>query len=324
MQRNQYRLIINTISQTIHYLDHHHHLSQDDRDEIKNQTLLKLTPQLKKILLFEPLHRQNFVRKTTRSVFWDYLKDMSIDLTQYRLKKRIKSILVGMDEANCRFIKPDNDSPWFKEEKYLNHEISPEEKQKELEILMRRWQSLSVESEKNTFNDTKLIELITFIFHQVDFGISVNEIYSTLASITNIEVLTKASLDAESSDGNGGNFSLLGIIPVDHIPAKDFRIEELSFYQTYAEEFLNTRVSTEQSRIYYFRFAANLSFKEIQENYGINIKTAESRLSLKPNKKGFLWRLVQYVRQLELSMEECQKFFFILNRKIEESFSNTK
>ena len=56
----------------------------------------------------------------------------------------------------------------------------------------------------------------------------------------------------------------------------------------------------------------------------INIKTAESRLSIKPDKKGFLWRLAQFIKNLELTIEESRNFLDFLDRKIGELYSNNK
>ena len=326
MDRSLYARITKIISQTIRFLDRRDRLSPDDLDEIKNQTLLKLTPQLKKILDFEPLHLQNFIRKTTRSVFWDYLKDMSLDLSQFRLKKRIKSILASMEDAKSQFKRPDNDSPWFKDEQDLLNGITPQEKQRQLELLLEKWQNDSPPGEKSSLPDERLSELVGLVIHQAGFGVSVNEIYSLLAGTVNIEDLTQTSLDSSAVDRDGETtLPLLDLIRGEDVPTVESRMdEELVWFENYAEEFLNKRVSPEQTRVYYLRFTANLGYKEIEQTYGINIKTAESRLSLKPDKKGFLWRLVQYIRQLELTLDECRTFFFILDRKIGERYSNTR
>jgi hypothetical protein len=325
MERNEYTSLTKTISQTISFLNHSQNLDKDDIDDIKNQTLLKLTPQLKKILNFEPLHLGNFVRKTTKSVFWDYLKSTSADLTGYRIKKRIKNILQNMENTSCQFKRPDNDTPWYTDEDQINREISPKEKQIKLENIIREWKTNSSSQDKLQTSDEGLANLTKLILHQVDFGISVNDIFSSLLSTGHIEEILQPPLEITGPDANDeSTVNIPGVTMIKDVPCSDVRVDERVYYENYAEEFLQNHVSEEQTWVYYLRFVANLDYKEIEKKYRINIKTAESRLSIKPDKKGFLWRLAQFIKNLELTIEESRNFLDFLDRKIGELYSNNK
>jgi hypothetical protein len=325
MERNEYTSLTKTISQTISFLNHSQNLDKDDIDDIKNQTLLKLTPQLKKILNFEPLHLGNFVRKTTKSVFWDYLKSTSADLTGYRIKKRIKNILQNMENTSCQFKRPDNDTPWYTDEDQINREISPKEKQIKLENIIREWKTNSSSQDKLQTADEGLANLTKLILHQVDFGISVNDIFSSLLSTGHIEEILQPPLEITGPDANDeSSVNIPGVTMIKDVPCSDVRVDERVYYENYAEEFLQNHVSEEQTWVYYLRFVANLDYKEIEKKFHINIKTAESRLSIKPDKKGFLWRLAQFIKNLELTIEESRNFLDFLDRKIGELYSNNK
>jgi len=325
MERNEYALVTKTISQTISFLNHSQNLDKDDIDDIKNQTLLKLTPQLKKILNFEPLHLGNFIRKTTKSVFWDYLKSTSTDLTGYRIKKRIKNILQNLEDTTCQFKRPDNDTPWYTDEDQINREIPPGEKQIKLENIIRGWEMNTSSQEKPHTSDEGLTNLIKLILHQVDFGISVNDIFFSLSSTGHIDEIIQPPVEITGPDANDestGNKP--GVTMINEVPCRDVRVDERVYYENYAEEFLQNHVSGEQTRVYYLRFVANMEYKEIEKKYRINIKTAESRLSIKPDKKGFLWRLTQFIKNLGLTIEESRNFLDFLDRKIGELYSNNK
>jgi len=325
MEPGEYALITKTISQTIGFLNRSRNLDKDDIDDIKNQTLLKLTPQLKKILNFEPLHLANFVRKTTRSVFWDYLKSTSTDLTGYRIKKRIKNILQNQEDTKCQFKRPDNDTPWYKNEDQINWDITTREKHIELEKIIREWKMSSSLPEKPHTPDEGLKNLIERILNYVNFGTSVNDIYFALYFTGHIEEIIQPLLDITGPDANDENIANIpGAIMIDEIPCSDFRVYQQSYYENYVEEFLQNHVKPEQTRVYYLRFVANLEYKEIEKKYRINIKTAESRLSIKPDKKGFLWRLVQFIKDLDLTIPEARDFLDFLDRKIGELYSNNK
>lgn len=325
MERNEYTSITKTISQTISFLNHSQNLDKDDIDDIKNQTLLKLTPQLKKILKFEPLHLGNFVRKTTKSVFWDYLKSTSTDLTGYRIKKRIKNILRNLEDTKCQFKRPDNDTPWYIDEDRINSEIPPQEKQIELENIIREWKTNSLSQDKPYTSDEDLTNLIKLILQQVHFGISVNDIFSSLSSAGDIEGIIQPSFEITGPDTNDeSTVNITGVTMTSEVPCSDIKLDERVYYENYAEEFLQNHVNSEQTRVYFLKFVANLGYKEIEKKYHINIKTAESRLSIKPDKKGFLWRLVQFIKSLELTIEEARNFLDFLDRKIGELYSNNK
>jgi hypothetical protein len=317
MEQNEYASLTKTISQTINFLNRSQNLDKDDIDDIKNQTLLKLTPQLKKILNFEPLHLGNFVRKTTKSVFWDYLKSTSTDLTGYRIKKRIKNILQNLENTSCQFKRPDNDTPWYTNQDQVNREIPRGEKQIKLENIIREWKANSSSRDKPQTADDGLVNLIKLILHQVDFGISVNDIFSSLLSTGQIEEILQPLLEITDPDANDENsVNIPGITMIRDVPYSDVRVDERVYYENYAGEFLQNHVSAEQTQVYYLRFVANMEYKEIEKKYRINIKTAESRLSIKPDKKGFLWRLAQFIKNLELTIEESRNFldFLIINR----------
>jgi hypothetical protein len=325
MERNEYASITKTISQTINFLNHSKNLDKDDIDDIKNQTLLKLTPQLKKILNFEPLHLGNFVRKTTKSVFWDYLKSTSTDLTGYRIKKRIKNILQNLEDTTCQFKRPDNDTPWYRNEDRINRDITIREKQIELENIIREWKKNSSSQDKPHISDESLTNLIKLILHQVNFGTSVNDIYFSLYFSGDIEKILPPPLKINGLDTDDEiTLNQTGVTMTNEVPCSDIRVDEWMYYENYAEEFLKNHVSGEQTRIYYLRFVANLGYKEIEKEYHINIKTAESRLSIKPDKKGFLWRLAQFIKNLELTIEGARNFLDFLDRKIGELYSNNK
>jgi hypothetical protein len=325
MEQNEYASIIKTINQTISFINHSQNLDKDDIDDIKNQTLLKLTPQLKKILNFEPLHLGNFIRKTTKNVFWDYLKSTSTDLTGYRIKKRIKNILQNREDTACQFKRPDNDTPWYTDEDRINREISPGEKQIELENIIREWAMNSSSQDNPHTSDEGLTNLIKLILYQVNFGISVNDIYFSLSSSGHIEEIIQPPLEITSPDSNDENtVNIPGVTMINEVPCRDVRVDERVYYENYAEEFLQNHVTGEQTRVYYLRFVVNLGYKEIEKKYRINIKTAESRLSIKPDKKGFLWRLAQFIKDLELTIEESRNFLDFLDRKIGELYSNNK
>lgn len=323
MERNEYALITKTISQTIGFVNRSQNLSKDDIDDIKNQTLLKLTPQLKKILNFEPLHMGNFIRKTTKSVFWDYLKSTSADLTGYRIKKRIKNILQNLEETKCQFKKPDNDTPWYTDEDRIERDIPPGEKQIELENIIREWKMNTPSQDKPHTSDEGLTNLIKLILHQVNFGISVNDIFSSLSSAGDIEEIIQPPLEMTGPGTNDeSTVNITGVTLTNEVPCSEVRVDERVYYENYADEFLQNHVNSEQTRVYYLRFVANLGYKEIEKKYHINIKTAESRLSIKPDKKGFLWRLAQFIKNLELTIEESRNFLNFLDRKIGELYSN--
>ena len=325
MEQNEYASIAKTISQTISFLNYNQNLDKDDIDDIKNQTLLKLTPQLRKILNFEPLHLGNFVRKTTKSVFWDYLKSTSTDLTGYRIKKRIKNILQNMENTSCQFKRPDNDTPWYTNQDQVNLEIPPGEKQIKLENIIREWKTNCSSQDKPQTADEGLANLTKLILHQVDFGISVNDIFSSLLSTGHIEEILQPPLEITGPDANDeSTVNIPGVTMIKDVPCSDVRVDERVYYENYAEEFLQNHVSEEQTRVYYLRFVANLDYKEIEKKYRINIKTAESRLSIKPDKKGFLWRLAQFIKNLELTIEESRNFLDFLDRKIGDLYSNNK
>lgn len=325
MEPSEYALVTKTISQTISFLNHSQNLDKDDIDDIKNQTLLKLTPQLKKILNFEPLHLGNFVRKTTKSVFWDYLKSTSTDLTGYRIKKRIKNILQNREDTSCQFKRPDNDTPWYTDEDQIRREIPPGEKQIELENIIREWDMSSSSQDKPHTSDEGLTNLIKLILYQINFGISVNDIYLSLSSTGHIEEIIQPPLEIIGPDTNDeSTLNLTGVTMTNEVPCSDVRVDERLYYENYAEEFLQNHVGSEQTRVYYLRFVANLDYKEIEKKYHINIKTAESRLSIKPDKKGFLWRLTQFIKNLDLTIEESRNFLDFLDRKIGELYSNSK
>jgi hypothetical protein len=323
MERNEYALVTKTICQTIRFLNRSQNLDNDDIDDIKNQTLLKLTPQLKKILNFEPLHLGNFIRKTTKSVFWDYLKSTSADLSGFRLKKRIKKILLNLENAGCQFKRPDNDTPWYTNRDQVNREIPRGEKQIVLEKIIREWDSKISSQDKPPTADEGLTDLIRSILRQVDFGISVNDIFSSLSSTGHIEETLRPPLEITGTDADDDRSgSIPGVTMIKDIPCSDVRVDERVYYENYAEEFLQNHVSADQTLVYYLRFAANLDYKEIEKKYHINIKTAESRLSIKPDKKGFLWRLAQFIKNLDLTIDESRNFLDFLDRKIEERYSN--
>ncbi|MGD2088805.1 MAG: hypothetical protein PVH61_21680 [Candidatus Aminicenantes bacterium] len=325
MEQTQYTQITKTISQTISFLNHSQNLDHDDIDDIKNQALLKLTPQLKKILHFEPLHLGNFVRKTTKSVFWDYLKSTSTDLTGYRIKKRIKNILKNLEDTTCQFKRPDNDTPWYVNEDQINREIPPVEKHMEVENIIREWKMKSSSAEKSHTSDEGLTNLIKRILHQVNFGISVNDIFSSLSSTGSIEEIIQSPLEITGTDTNDEiTVNIPGVTMITEVPCSDVRVDERVYYENYADEFLQNHVTPDQTRVYYLRFVTNLEYKEIEKKYRINIKTAESRLSIKPDKKGFLWRLAQFIKNLELTIEESRNFLDFLDRKIGELYSNIK
>jgi hypothetical protein len=313
MERNDFLLITRTISQTISFINRSQNLSKDDIDDIKNQTLLKLTPQLKKILNFEPLHLQNFIRKTTKSVFWDYLKSRSRDLTNYRIKKRIKDILINIDNLNTPFKKIDNDTSWYINDKDINREMPDAEKRIELEQVINNWKRNLPSDGKSATSDVYLTDLMERIFSEINFGVSVNDIFFSMAGIIDIEEIIFTSLETGASNESINGFNVL---PADEIPADNIKIDNSIYYENYAEEFLKKYTTNEQIRVYYLRFVMNLGYKEIEKKFHINIKTAESRLSIKPDKKGFLWRLVQFIKDLELSIDESKEFLFILDRKI--------
>jgi len=323
MERNEYALVTKTISQTIRFLNRSQNLDNDDIDDIKNQTLLKLTPQLKKILDFEPLHLGNFIRKTTKSVFWDYLKSTSADLSGFRLKKRIKKILLNLENASCQFKRPDNDTPWYTNQDQVNREIPRGEKQILLEKIIREWDSKISSLDKTYTADEGLTDLIQSILLQVDFGISVNDIFSSLLSTRHIEESFQPPLEITGTDADDDSYvNIPGVTMIKEVPCSDVRVDERVYYENYAEEFLQNHVNADQTLVYYLRFAANLDYKEIEKKYHINIKTAESRLSIKPDKKGFLWRLAQFIKNLDLTIDESRNFLDFLDRKIEERYSN--
>jgi hypothetical protein len=325
MEPGEYALITKTISQTIGFLNHSQNLDKDDIDDIKNQTLLKLTPQLKKILNFEPLHLGNFIRKTTRSVFWDYLKSTSTDLTGYRIKKRIKNIMQNLEDTKCQFKRPDNDTPWYRNEDQINRDITTREKHIELENIIREWKMSSSSPDKPHTSDEGLKNLIKRILHQVNFGTSVNDIYFALYFTGHIEEIIQPPLDITGPDANDENIdNIRGTTMTNEVPSSDIRVETQLYYESYAEEFLQKHVTPEQKWVYYLRFVANLEYKEIEKKYRINIKTAESRLSIKPDKKGFLWRLAQFIKNLDLTIPEARDFLDFLDRKIGELYSNNK
>ena len=318
MERDDYSLIIKIIGQTIGFLNRGQYLDNDDIDDIKNQTLLKLTPQLKKILHFEKLHLENFIRKTTRSVFWDYLKSTSTDLTGYRIKKRIRTLLQNSGLADSPFKRPRNDSPWYTGADRGDNDIPGLEKRIRLENIVREWETNAPARDKPVTAAENLGDLVSTILKQVDFGVSIDDIFSALSPFVDSEEMNRVPMEMESGDG------VTGLIPGAEVPGGDFTVEERVYFENYAEEFLRNHVNSQQTQIYYLRVVADLEYKEIEKKYGLNIKTAESRLSIKPDKKGFLWRLVEFIRKLELNLEETKKFLEVLHRKIGESCGNIR
>lgn len=322
MKREEYDEITKIIWQTIHFLNRRPGLGKDELEEIANDTLLKLTPHLKKILNYEKPLLVNFIRKTTKSAFWDYLKSRSVDLTDYRIKKRIKKILGNLPDVQSRFKKPGTDTPWYKDTKEIDTEMTPSGKQARLENIIRGWKINASPRYKSYTSEESLRNLIKKIFDQIDFGISVNDIFSSMSSVVDIDTINRVSIAITSPDAEDEASFPAAVMGEDEIPSGDFRIDERFYYENYAQEFLKNRVTEDQARVYYLRFILNLSYKEIEERYNINIKTAESRLSIKEDKKGFQWRLVQFLKELELSPKESGNFFEVLNRKIRELYSN--
>jgi len=336
MESSQYTLITRIISQTVYFLNHSQRLDKDDIDEIKNQTLLKLTPQLAKILYFERLHLENFVRKTTKNVFWDYLKSMSIDLTGYRIKKRIKTIFHHMPNAFCPFKRPDNHTPWYKKGppdkdfptnpgKYKDREMDDADKQRKLEKVFEMWHGKEQELAQPDDSEQRLKKLIDLALDTVACGVSIHDIFSLLMNSTEIDEMMELYSQPETTDSDD---------IIDHslpyrslnldIEAPAMGIEKQLLYEAGAEEFLENHVTQDQILIYYLRYIAQLDYKEIQNTFHINIKTAESRLSIKQDKKGFLWRLTEFCRKAQFTVEEGKNFLNILNRKIEEWYSNNQ
>lgn len=317
MKREEYIYITRLIIQTVRFLNRDNKLDQDDMDEILNHALLKLTPQLKKILHLEPLHLRNFVRKTARNVFWDYLKGMSADLTGYRFKKQIKQVLT-IENIHCRFRRPDNDTPWYSGAD--PPDTSPGEKEKQ-EILEKIIQTHNTHDAVSP--DPLLTHLVKTIFKHVSFGVSINQIHAALCSHENIRqslhIPPGGELHRVDEDISPDNLPQPQESPSPYLYA-----DERDYYQNLAEEFINRHAPPKQAWVYYLKFAAQLGYREIEEKHGINIKTAESRLSHKADKKGFAWRLGRFVKDNRLTPDEAREFFYYLNRKTRQIYSNYK
>jgi hypothetical protein len=233
--------------------------------------------------------------------------------------------LKNREDTSCQFKRPDNDTPWYTDQDQINREIPPGEKQIKLENIIREWEMNTSSQDKPYTSDEGLTNLIKLILCQINFGISVNDIYLSLSSTGHIEEIIQPPLEIIGPDTNDeSTLNLTGVTMTNEVPCSDVRVDERVYYENYAEEFLQNHVSGEQTRVYYLRFVANLDYKEIEKKYHINIKTAESRLSIKPDKKGFLWRLVQFIKNLELTIEESRNFLDFLDRKIGELYSNNK
>ncbi len=333
MDRNEYNRITRLISQTVFYLNHSGKPDQDDFDEVVSQTLLKLTPQLPKMRLMEPLHLRNFIRKTTRNVFWDYLKASSADLTGYRVKKRIKHVLVESEEFFSPFRYPDGNTLWSTKKRAGEPDTGtpPATNGGEKDSYLHQFFQARAKAPDNPpveeNKEESLTGMVKKLLSQCPFPVSVNDIYTALASATGLHERFRISLDTAAQvpgPGNRENGAVPNLDALQNLPSPQLDADRETYYDNLAHEFITHHVPEPQAYVYYLKYVAHLGYKEISQSYGITIQTAESRLSAKPAKKGFTWRLARFVQLAGLTVEETKNFLPLLNRKIHLRYGNNK